>query len=51
MLEESMKFIETTKPLATFAKEEFIKILKKIRDKAKTSLQDDDKIEKITNRK
>lgn len=95
LLEESMKFLETTKPLATFAedklpmlekiiakynwelteivdgiyndnirefcfngqltnrnyKEEFIKILKKIRDKAKTSLQDDDKIEKIANRK
>ena len=92
LFEESMKFLETTKPLVSFAedklpmfekmitkynwelteivdgiyndgirefcfngqltnrnyKEELIEILKKIRDKAKTELQDKDTIEKIT---
>ena len=92
LFEESMKFLETTKPLVTFTedklpmfekivtkynwelteivdgiyndgirefcfngqltnrnyREELIEILKKIRDKAKTELQDNDTIEKIT---
>lgn len=92
LFEESMKFLETTKPLVTFTedklpmfekiitkynwklteivdgiyndgirefcfngqltnrnyREEFIEILKKIRNKAKTELQDNDTIDKIT---
>lgn len=95
LLEESMKFLETTKPLVSFTedklpmfekivtkynwelteivdgiyndgirelcfngqltnrkyREELIEILKKIRDKAKTELQDNDTIEKITIRR
>ena len=95
LFEESMKFLETTKPLVTFTedklpmfekkvtkynwelteivdgiyndgirefcfngqltnrnyREELIEILKKIRDKAKTELQDNDTIEKITIRR
>lgn len=95
LFEESMKFLETTKPLVSFAedklpmfekivtkynwelteivdgiyndgirefcfngqltnrkyREELIEILEKIRDKAKTELQDNDTIEKITIRK
>lgn len=95
LFEESMKFLETTKPLATFTedklpmfektvtkynwelteivdgiyndgirefcfngqltnrnyKEELIEILRKIKDKAKTELQDNDKIEKIAIKK
>lgn len=95
LFEESMKFLETTKPLATFTedklpmfekivtkynwelteivdgiyndgirefcfngqltnrnyKEELIEILRKIKNKAKTELQDNDTIEKITIRR
>ena len=95
LFEESMKFLETTKPLVTFTedklpmfekivtkynwelteiadgiyndgirefcfngqlinrnyREELIEILRKIRDKAKTELQDNDTIEKITIRR
>lgn len=95
LFEESMKFLETTKPLVTFTedklpmfekivtkynwelteivngiyndgirefcfngqltnrnyREELIEILKKIRNKAKTELQDNDTIEKITIRR
>ncbi len=95
LFEESMKFLETTKPLVTFSedklpmlekmvtkynwelteivdgiynngirefcfngqltnrnyREELIEILRKIRDKAKTELQDNDTIEKITIRR
>ena len=95
LFEESMKFLETTKPLVTFTEDklpmfekivtkynwelteivdgiyndgirefcfngqltnrnyrgELIEILRKIRDKAKTELQDNDTIEKITIRR